>query len=445
MKRILILNILFLIASLTVVNAQTGKTFAEFAQTLEQYFDKTMIDDIKKQLPLGSDYKIWGWDVGDFSGDGIVDCAFSLNLKADKKRRMHVYLFTDIDGFLTKVGHFTYNFIDTPLEIGVAIKNSACAITQKNEDFNWNIDSYTYDNGVVLRTETYHTRRIGDLTYQKNRNYQSLTSTEKYLYTQSNDEAFFRMYNSLVSYPRNKKVFKGYQTTTTIDDIDFVYTGAWHWSGAKDLSYKAKSSYDEEYLYFTVEVTDEKIIPELCDSCICDHIELWLDLNKPDSLGDRFMTRKDNRILFRSSTEKGLIKFIVKPGDFVNTSADIEINTNDEFSTLQWFETRKMKAISNLTNDGYIIKFKIPFTVLGYNGSPMAEQNDIEIGACISVIDYDNKFRPEEKTEIANSSFVSYNPTSYGSLIFIPKDSWYGESFNIFEMEILQAIREYGF
>lgn len=445
MKKIIIVTILILISSINCVKAQSGKPFAEFAQTLEQYFDKAMVEDIKKQLPLGSDYKIWGWDVGDFSGDGVVDCAFSLNLKADKKRRMHVYLFTDIDGFLTKVGHFTYNFIDTPLEIGVAIKNNSCSITQKNEEFNWNIDTYTYDNGVVLRTETYNTHRIGDLTYQKSRNFQLLTNSEKYLYTQSSEEAFFRQYNSIISYPRNKTVFKGYQTTTNIDEIDFVYTGAWHWKGAEDLSYKAKSSYDDDFLYFTVEVTDDKIIPEQCDTCICDHIELWLDLNKPDSLGDRFMTRKDNRILFRSSTEKGIIKFVIKPGDFVNTSADIEINTNDEFSTLQWFETRKMKAISNLTTNGYIVKFKIPFTVLGFIGSPVEEKTEFEIGACISVTDYDNKFRPEEKTEIANSSFVSYNPTTYGSLIFIPENSWYGESFNIFEMEVLQAIREYGF
>ncbi|MGA2298584.1 MAG: hypothetical protein ABSG15_13645, partial [FCB group bacterium] len=65
--------------------------FAELAKKLEPYYDEDMIADIKKQLPQGSDYSIWGWDIGDYSGDGNNDLAVSIKIAGEKKRVSQVY------------------------------------------------------------------------------------------------------------------------------------------------------------------------------------------------------------------------------------------------------------------------------------------------------------------------------------------------------------------
>lgn len=461
-KNILILVFLAAISSYLPASAAGGKLFGDFAVQLEPYFTRPMIEDIKKQLPLTENYKIWGWDVGDFSGDGYPDCAITVNLHSEKKRRMHVYLFADIDGYLKKIGHYPYYYVDLPLEIGVSIAGNACSITKKNEKYSWDIYSYTYQTGVVVLKSHFSTRRIGDLTYEKTVDYLSLTNTEKFIYTKSKEIAFYREFSSIVSYPRGKQVFKGYTRESLINNIDYVYSGAWYLDGRDDLSYTVKSAYDSDFLYFTVNVTDDKIVVRSCDDCIvtgigeqlsktcdtcfADHINMWIDVYTPfEENENRFMTIENNRINFRNSAERTIMKFSIYPGDFHSQDAEIEIATNDYLNSFRRFDTRKLKASANLTDKGYIVKFRIPLRVLGYENCPTDDKKIVELGTSFAVVDYDNKFRPHEKTEMANSDLKPYNPTTYGSLFMIPYNQYYGEAENIFEMDILQALREYGF
>jgi len=48
---------------------------------------------------------------------------------------MEVFLFADIDGFLVKVGQFVYEYVELPLEVGVAIRNGIVGINQKFKQF----------------------------------------------------------------------------------------------------------------------------------------------------------------------------------------------------------------------------------------------------------------------------------------------------------------------
>ena len=462
MKKSIFIVIVILLLSTFSAQAQSGKKFAEFANQLSSYFDRPMIDDIKSQLPLNGDYKVWGWDVGDFSGDGFVDCAFAIKLRSDKKKRMHVYLFADIDGYLKKIGHYPLYYVELPLEIGVSISHNQCGITTKSKKYCWDINTYSYSQGVVIHNETFSTKRIGDLTYERTKNYINLTNVEKYLYTKSGDIAFLRDYSTVLSYPRGKQIFKGYAKENFINKTDYVYDGAWYWEGDEDLSYNISSAYDNEYIYFTIKVKDDKVIvrscencivesndgklSKTCDTCFADHINMWVDIYTPFKKNEnRFMSIKNNRIKFRNSVERNVTRFTIYPGDFYSNEAIIEIATNDFLDSYQRFDTRKLKASANLTEDGYIIKFRTPFSILGFDGCPAYGNKTAEIGTAFCVVDYDNKFRPHEKTEMANSPFKPHNPTTYASLLILPYSSWYGASNNIFEMEMLQALREYGF
>jgi hypothetical protein len=64
----IILPLLLLISFSQNSFSQSGMTFNELEQRLTPYYAEALINDVRLQLPQGSNYRIWGWDVGDFSG-----------------------------------------------------------------------------------------------------------------------------------------------------------------------------------------------------------------------------------------------------------------------------------------------------------------------------------------------------------------------------------------
>lgn len=443
MKKLLFALLFF--AAISSAYSQSGMKFVEFAMKLDPYFDKLLIEDIQKQLPKGTDYTIWGWDVGDFSGDGYFDVAFTVKKSSERGRTVHVYQFVDVDGFLIEVNRISKQFVELPLEIGVVIRNNTCYVTEKKEKFNWKIIGYSFDKGSIILEDEFHTHRIGDLTHESYHNYRKLRNNEKYLVTRTGEETFYRDYMTIPSYPRGKTIYQGYTEEAETDFIDYVHAGAWDWKGAVDASFKVSSAYDEQNLFFTVKVFDDNVVVRECDTCIADNIDIWFDVNIPVENGDRFMIREDNKISFRNISDKGMYRFSFYPGDFVNEQAYVKIGTNDNLNSFQRIETRNIKAVANLHSDGYIIKFKIPFAVLGYPSNPVQRNEVLEMGCTVIVNDYDNKFRPEEKSEIATSAFIPNNPSTFGSLLVIPHDLWYGEAENIYRQPIIENLLEYGF
>ncbi len=426
--------------------SQSGIKFPELAKRIEPYFDNALIDDLKEQLPQGSEFNIWGYDIGDFSGDGNNDIAMSIRLSGDRSRKMYVYLFADIDGFLQKVGQYIYDFVELPLEIGVVIRDNKCIVTKKNKQYDWIMDAYSFDNGSLIKSEVFATRRISDLTYEKIRNYIELTGSDKYIQTKNGKEIFFRKYLILPSYYRGKKFYKGYNAELVSDNVDYIPVGAYYWKGEDDCSFKASSAYDENYLYFTIDISDDIVVTQNCDTCICDMVDVWLDVNNDDE-ENRFLQKdsKDSKIKFRESAQSGIFKFSIFPGNFTDKEAYVKIATSDDISVEQKTDSKLVKAISNLNDNGYIVKFKIPFSLLGLIDIPLKENKQIELGCTIIVNDYDNEFRPEELTQIMTSSFSPFNPSSYGSLILVPKKEWFGESVNIYTEDIVKNLLEYGF
>lgn len=444
MKKFLIFTIL-IFSSTFVARSQSGMTFAEFAKRLSPYFDRALILDIQKQLPQGSDYKIWGWDVGDYSGDGYNDVGFSIKLASEKKRIVESYLFVDIDGYLVKVGQFAYPYVDLPLEIGVVINNNTCMITKKNKQFNWEILGFSYDNGTLILHDEFTTRKLGSLTYETYCNFIDLRNNVKLIDTRKGVETFYRDFMTIPSYPRGRTIFKGFNNEVDAAYIDYVPSGAYYWEGKNDAGLKISSAYDDTYLYMTVEISDESIVIAQCDTCIADHIEVWIDATEPFPDGNRLYYINSEKIEFKTQADTGIYCFSVFPGDYKKQSAYVEISTNTDVTDVQMEASNHIKAITNLTENGYIVKFKIPFLFLGLEDIPVRNDKVFEMGCTVIAIDYDNEFRPEEFTKVATSAFDSKDPSTYGSIKFIPRDKWYGESQNIFTQDVINNLLEYGF
>ncbi len=428
--------------------SQQGLKFAELSQRLDPYFPKELIEDVRKQLPQGSDYSIWGYDIGDFSGDGFFDLGISLRLSGDKRKVMQVYLFVDIDGYLTKVAQFPYEFIEMPLEIGVVIRNNTCYITRKAEQFNWLIRGYRFINGSLILLDEYTTTRLDNLTRETYHNFFNLTSTERYIRTNDGKERFFAKYLKIPSYQRGKQIYTGISAEAISSDIDYIHKGAYYWEGEKDASFSIKSSYDQHYLYMTINITDDKVVIPRCDTCPGDYISIWFDIISAYlENNDRFVIQsQDKSIKFRTSAELGIYKISFYPGDFLENKAYYRISSTDDLESFQKISARNIKVVSIPTPTGFIMKLKIPFSMLGFDETITFENKITELGMTVVYHDFDNAFRIEEETAIATSAnYSTLNPSSYGSLILIPENMWYGENIYVFRDDIIKILYENGY
>ncbi len=442
-------HIIYILFFFTIANtsfAQSGMTFSDLSKRLEPYFDEEMINDVKTQLPKDSKYKIWGWDVGDFSGDSYSDLAITIKLSSDKQKIAHVYLFVDLEGYLTNVTEFKYHYFELPIEIGVVIRYNNCYITKKIKKYNWFIKSYQFDNGVLILNEDYETEQKNKYTHQKTINYSSLQTIDKYIVTNNNDLALYSNYLTIPSYLRSRMIFTGHQTQAFSNYIDYVDKGAYYWNGDKDCSFYVSSAYDDQYLYMTVTVNDDKITQPLCDTCISDYIEVWFDVSPKTLNGNRLVEKKGNKLYFRKKGKRGIFSFKIFPGDFKSKRPYLkDVSTTDDLYNFQKDEINRIKCVSALKDSAYIIKFKIPFLLFGYDGPPIKDNSLSKLGCTVVVNDIDNEFRPEEETRIATSIFDPKNPATFGDLVFVPQDKWFGSVINVYKNNLVKFLTENGY
>lgn len=442
----IILSVFIFLIAVGSTNAQSGMRFKEFAKKLEVYYEQDMIKDLEKKLPQGSDYQIWGWDVGDFSGDSLNDVAFAVKILGNKQKEVQVYLFSDIDGFLTLVGKYNYNYFELPLEVGIVIKQNACYVMKKHKMFEWSVFGYRFLNGNIVQLDEFKTSRIDNYTRDSYHNYQNLMNTEKFALTSNNDTKFKAKYLILPSYSRGKRIYNGFSEEATASDIEFVGKGAWYWKGPEDASFQIKSAYDEKNIYLTINVHDDIFVPIRCEKCYGDYLQLWFDISQFGRNTDKFVKINNDKVTFRDKEDEGIYSITIHPGDFLENKASIkEISSTDDLENYQKQEINNIKAVASLRDSGYTIKCKIPLAFLGYEGPPCSSGKIYEIGFTAVLHDIDNEFRPEEESEIASSSFNSSYPSSYGSLLFIPGDQWYGSSDNIYTQDIVRYLLELGF
>jgi hypothetical protein len=428
------------------IYAQAGMRFEELSKRLEQYFAQPLLNDIKSQLPQGVDYRVWGWDVGDFSGDSYNDLALSVKLSGDKSKRNFVFLFVDLDGYLTKVAEMPFDYMEMPLEIGVVIRYGICNVTKKLQQFNWIIRGFRFDNGVLVQQDNFETEKIGKYTHEKTIDYQTLRNKERYIVTNNSTTVYSTDHLIIPSYYRSRLIYKGYQDRTFCNYIDYVKEGAYYWYGDDDCSFSVSSAYDDKYLYFTVEVNDDNVVVPRCDTCCGDNIEIWFDISSEAKKGGRFVERKGDNLKFRKKVEAGIISFSIYPGDFKTKRAYIrDISTTDNLYNFQKSEVANVKVVSSIKEKGYILKLKIPFRLLGYKAPSPENQEITELGCTFIVRDIDNSFRPEEETIIATSLFDKKDPSTYGSLMIIPTNQCFGFANNVYKEDIYKILSEFGF
>ncbi len=369
------------------------------------------------------------------------DLALSVRLAGDKSKVVNVYLFTDIEGYLTNVGKFPYNFFALPIEVGVSIKDNACSVVEKQKDFEWTVTSYRLTAGSLIVLNKFKTERAKLLTHEAERNFQTLYGTEKYRETRSGDEVFTSEFLSLPAYSRGRKIVQGYSTDAQSGSIRFVTQGSFYWQGDKDCSFDVRTAYNEQYLFFLIRVKDDKVVGERVEGATTEKVEIWLDVANTNN---RFMRVGAGGDKFRLTADSGIFSFVAIPGNFTDRKPSVVISSTDDLSEAQRQASQQVRVASSLTDSGYVMKIRIPFELLGFIGAPVEKSKITEYGCTVIVRDVDNEFRPEEETVIATSKFLNGNPSSYGSLLFIPDTMVYGEAMNIYLDQIAERLKQLG-
>lgn len=439
--------VVFLAINTAQVFPQTGMPFSEFKNKLQSYFIPEMISDIEKNLPQKINFTIWGWDIGDFSGDGNPDLAFTIKISQEKRKVVYTYLFVDIDGMFELVLNKPIEYLELPLEVGISIKNNSCSITQKKKNDHWTIETYRFENGII-NSLGYHSVEKNlsffletDLDYincRKKVTYENITS--------GNSNKFASDFLFIPSYPRRKEIFKGYPLDAITKNVEYVIKGSYYWFGERDASFTIRSSFDDKFIYFSFYFVDDIYIPKTCPNCLGDELHLWFDFNPVTSSVERIFKKSKSKFSLRDKLDENIYQAQISIGNFIDIQPEIQsINSSITLDETQKSALKKVKLFCNPNDSGFVLKIRLPFELFGYEIPPISEEQIVTIGFTAIYVDVDNEFRPEEVSWIATSRFEENKPSTFGELAFISDFKKFSFAHNIYLEAILKSIEDFGF
>jgi hypothetical protein len=298
----------------------------------------------------------------------------------------------------------------------------------------------------MVLVDEFITNKVEQFAHEGYRNFQTLENRERYVGKDGN-VAFETQYHVIPCYGRGRQIYAGYVSDVVVDKIRQVQEGSYWWKGPDDASFRVRMVYDADHLYLRVAVTDSNVVTGWCDTCPADRMEIWFDVTPIAELGgSRYLTHlSKGKLRVRSESDSGLYAIAVKIGDFQEIRPSVKIRTTDELTTSQDDALNLVRVVTAQRADGYVVKVRIPFALLGYDRAPVTDGSFNEIGCTVALYDVDNEFRPEETTVLATSDIQPLDPSTYGTVAFIPPTLWYGETTNLFADAVFGVLRELGF
>jgi hypothetical protein len=138
----------------------------------------------------------------------------------------------------------------------------------------------------------------------------------------------------------------------------------------------------------------------------------------------------------------GYFNIAIYPGDFFEKMPYVQLRTSDKDKAEVKEASQTINASSTLTENGYNIRVKLPISLIGL--TTIDEKKYYEVPCTFIVHDIDNSYRPEEESQIATTNTDAIDAPSYGTLMIVPPDKWYGAVKNIYTDKILNYLNKYG-
>ena len=426
MKYTLILLLLF---STNNLFSQSALSFSEFKKALLNYYEEDIISDLKQLKPEVESSQFWSWDVGDYTGDGYPDLAFVTKDKSVSGKNLTVTLVVDIDGYLVKVKEFKEKYIELPLEVGIAIKENTCFVTNKIKQFHWNITGWYVENGSFKQRSIYRTEKhTSAITKESLVDFSKSIAEERIVHsttgkvTQINKIQYFPLFTEFDQYKsgnHDKRVFS---------TIQYVESGAYYWKGEDDCSFSLQLTKKDDVLYAMIDVIDDSLVVG-SDYTSVDKVKIsfYLHEKSNDGVLQQFFSTLQKSSIQTKPIKSKKIDYEFSLGDFTTTKSFVSQPSTTEAS---------VDVIR--TKNGYVLYAKIPFSEIISDVKATSE-----IGFSVSVIDADSDFYPEIISVLSTEDYD--DKTKISTLVLKPLPEILQPYNNLYEPMLITNLKKYGY
>jgi hypothetical protein len=271
--RFVIVLFLFVVTHSYAQGRADSLEFASFIKRIHGTFTREQVQKIVALLPAKC--KIFAYDAGDFSGDSLPDLAVSVRIDAAARRELSLYFILNVrDGF-TIAHQCSRTYLNEPIEIGFAVEQGKCLVTQKLGDMRWLIEGYVINDLIFRKVSRWETGKVkGGLGWEMGASFENW-STEEVFYRISDQHILAK--NRFLMLPvfgasgqRPREISSGFEYT----DEHSILAGSSSWFGQEDCSFRMSAERDSEIVTLRCSVQDERIL--LTGNVkTSDRLELW--------------------------------------------------------------------------------------------------------------------------------------------------------------------------
>lgn len=426
MKYILVL---LLLISTNQLFSQSALTYNDFKKALLNYYEEDMISDLIQLKPQIESSQFWSWDVGDYTGDGYPDLAFVTKDKSVSGKNLTVTLVVDIDGYLVKVKEFQEKYIELPLEVGIAIKENTCYVTNKIKQFHWNITGWYVENGNFKQRSIYRTEKhTAAVTKESLIDFSKSIVEERIVHSSSGKVSQINKIQYFPLFAEFDQYQSGNQDKREFSTIQYVESGAYYWSGEEDCSFNLQLTKKDDFLYAMIDVIDDSLVAGAEFSSVDKvKISFYQHEKSNDGVLKQFFSTLQKSTIQTKPIKSKKIDFEFSLGDFISTKSFVSLPTTTEAT---------VDVIS--TNNGYVLYAKIPFSEI------ISDINTTsEVGFSISVFDADSDFYPEITTVLSTEDYD--DKTKISTLVIKPIAEIFQSYNNLFEPQLITNLKKYGY
>jgi len=255
---------------------------AALSEKLGRLFSQEKIATILSKLPAKS--KIFGYDIGDFSGNDALDVVLSTRNAGSRSRVLDVLFFVNDGPRFDLVHSLRRSFVYDPIEVGITIERGICHITEKTGEFDWRITGYSVIAGVFRRVSEWTSSRVRSgqtstsVGIEASLDYTSNLTREHYYGVNTGRSFLNHAYYTLPVYPADLEVSPDIRTSIGDTSGLMIVRGGSSWYGPEDCSFTVSASYDSAWVTFRAAIRDDNLLAHH-DVDSCDYFAFHFDFS----------------------------------------------------------------------------------------------------------------------------------------------------------------------
>jgi hypothetical protein len=384
--------------------------YTQFEKQLRRYFSERQTKSIISNLPASC--KIFGFDAGDYSGDGAQDIVLSARADEHEKREVGVYFFVGRGEEFELIKTMNRRYLSEPIEIGFSVESGICSVTQKLGEYHWRITGYSFAQSVFKVVTLWETQRLpGGREFSQTgmeivNDYRTNRSTESYFRASDSKSLFRSEFDAMPVFPASYQPPEDVRAWIGDSSSTPLLRGSSSWYGVEDCGVFTAASWDSTTLFLRVALFDDRILTG--DSIAAsDYLDLRFDVSgkgKVDAAG-RPRAMADADVL-------GL-RFVPFETDTMGMRSEFL----GSWGAREQLRKAVRSAIRRVDYRSFEITCALPMKLFKAFGVPS------RYSFAVLYHDVDNPDHPDWVT-VASSSprFEEGNPSTYGRMDFLPQD-----------------------